>query len=105
MNDRADHEQTPPASASDPKVGVAVHFREADFMKFVRKLYRTYPDEWIAIAVEYEDRETGETSGTIIAHSGGLDGMAPASAYHRANPERIIRMFSTRMVQPVPRGW
>ncbi|HEY7293693.1 MAG TPA: hypothetical protein VH916_01580 [Dehalococcoidia bacterium] len=84
----------------DPKIGVPVRFRAVEFMDFVSSLYHDYPDEWVAMAVEHEDRDTGEIAGTIIAHSGGLYGMAPAAMYHRAYPEGVVRLFSTRMTGP-----
>ncbi len=89
---------------ADPKIGVPVRFREAEFMEFVSSLYHDYPEEWVAIAVEHEDRETGEVAGTIIAHSGGLYDMTPMRLYHRAYPEGVIRLFSTRMTGPPRRG-
>jgi hypothetical protein len=83
-----------------------ISYREDAFFSFVRKLRRKYAGQWIALAINHEDYETGETRGTIVAHGWTQSGtLQAAGAYHAVHPETTIRFFTTDVVLTGPVGF
>ena len=79
-----------------------VTYHRDQYFDFVEALYKKYPGEWFAIAIEHEDNETGMVTGRIIAHhpASGMTFM-PVQEYRQKHPNIDIDFFTTDMARPI----
>jgi hypothetical protein len=65
-------------------------------------LRRNYPGEWVALELGEQDKRTGLTRGTIIAHNVTAElTVAPVETYRAEHPEAGIHFFCTSLA-PAP---
>ncbi len=90
----ASSSSAPPDTAPPERV----HFRDDGFEDLVRTMARKYPDQWVALAEEPDERAGGICAIVLEHHAALSETMRAAVAFHDRHPDASVHLFSTETV-------